>query len=142
MSQIANSTFGPTPTSPPANQHGLPRRSSWRTTQLHRKTSNSSEEIKQDLKEPPAPAPAMFWHKPACFGKAPPKALRAHTMTLIGDGCMLVFGGCDARACFNQIYIFDAGNLIGIHCRHHVLVKSRNYWGNSQRSPGPLQYIG
>jgi hypothetical protein len=56
----------------------------------------------------PAPAPAMYWSKTRTHGK-PPKAIRAHTVNLVGE-LMYVFGGCDAKTCFNAVLIFDAGS--------------------------------
>ncbi|CAG8542558.1 12406_t:CDS:2 [Ambispora leptoticha] len=43
-------------------------------------------------------------------GKSPARALRAHTVNLVGES-MFVFGGCDARTCFNNVYIFDADTM-------------------------------
>jgi N-acetylneuraminic acid mutarotase len=48
----------------------------------------------------------MYWSRaPACG--APHTSLRAHTTTLIGSN-VYVFGGCDSRACFNELYVLDA----------------------------------
>jgi len=48
----------------------------------------------------------MYWSRaPACG--APHTALRAHTTTLVGSN-VYVFGGCDSRACFNELYVLDA----------------------------------
>ncbi|TPX16799.1 uncharacterized protein E0L32_012364, partial [Thyridium curvatum] len=54
----------------------------------------------------PAPASGMYWSKAPVSGTAH-TALRAHTTTLIGSN-VYVFGGCDSRACFNELYVFDA----------------------------------
>jgi hypothetical protein len=53
----------------------------------------------------------MYWSKVQTHGKSPARPLRAHTVNLVGE-IMYVFGGCDARACFNSIYVFDAGKPI------------------------------
>ena len=37
--------------------------------------------------------------------------MRAHTVNLVGE-LMFVFGGCDARTCFNTVYVFDAGKSL------------------------------
>jgi hypothetical protein len=50
----------------------------------------------------------MYWSKTRTHGK-PPKALRAHTVNLVGE-LMYCFGGCDAKTCFNSVLIFDAGS--------------------------------
>ncbi|KAG9255962.1 uncharacterized protein F5Z01DRAFT_619200 [Emericellopsis atlantica] len=54
----------------------------------------------------PAPASGMYWSKALTSG-TPVPSLRAHTTTLIGSN-IYVFGGCDSRACFNDLYVLDA----------------------------------
>ena len=48
----------------------------------------------------------MYWSRAPVSG-TPHTALRAHTTTLIGSN-VYIFGGCDARACFNSLYVLDA----------------------------------
>lgn len=55
---------------------------------------------------PPAPSSGMYWSKAPVSGASHP-ALRAHTTTLIGSS-VYIFGGCDARTCFNDLYVMDA----------------------------------
>lgn len=55
---------------------------------------------------PAAPSSGMYWSRCATSG-APHTALRAHTATPVGSN-VFVFGGCDARACFNELYVLDA----------------------------------
>lgn len=57
----------------------------------------------------PAPSSGMYWTRAPVSGVPHPK-LRAHTATLIGSN-IFVFGGCDARACFNDLYVFDADSF-------------------------------
>jgi N-acetylneuraminic acid mutarotase len=52
-----------------------------------------------------APASGMYWTRAPVSG-VPHTALRAHTTTAIGSN-VYVFGGCDSRACFNQLYVLD-----------------------------------
>lgn len=54
----------------------------------------------------PAPASGMYWSKAFVSG-SPHSNLRAHTTTLIGSN-IYIFGGCDARTCFNTVYVLDA----------------------------------
>jgi hypothetical protein len=54
---------------------------------------------------PAAPSSGMYWSKAPVSG-APHTSLRAHTTTLIGSN-IYIFGGCDSRACFNELYVFD-----------------------------------
>ncbi|KAF3931188.1 hypothetical protein ABW19_dt0204939 [Dactylella cylindrospora] len=57
----------------------------------------------------PAPASGMYWYKAFSHG-IPSVALRAHTCTLIGSS-IYIFGGCDSKACFNDLYVFDADSM-------------------------------
>ncbi|KAM0475111.1 hypothetical protein ACHAPX_007245 [Trichoderma viride] len=58
---------------------------------------------------PPAPASGMYWSKAPISGAAHSN-LRAHTTTLIGSS-VYVFGGCDAKTCFNSMYVLDADSF-------------------------------
>ncbi|CAI4218602.1 unnamed protein product [Parascedosporium putredinis] len=57
----------------------------------------------------PAPASGMYWSKAPVSGIAHP-SLRAHTTTLVGSN-IFVFGGCDSKACFKDLYVFDADSF-------------------------------
>lgn len=48
----------------------------------------------------------MYWSLAPLSG-SPPLSLRAHTTALIGSS-IYIFGGCDSRACFNELYVLDA----------------------------------
>ncbi|EKD18510.1 uncharacterized protein L3040_007465 [Drepanopeziza brunnea f. sp. 'multigermtubi'] len=54
----------------------------------------------------PAPASGMYWSKAPVSG-ASHTSLRAHTTTLVGSN-VYIFGGCDSRSCFNELYVLDA----------------------------------
>ncbi|KAH7320196.1 hypothetical protein B0I35DRAFT_353204 [Stachybotrys elegans] len=56
-----------------------------------------------------APASGMYWSKAPASG-APHTPLRAHTTCLIGSN-VYVFGGCDSRTCFNDMYVLDADSF-------------------------------
>ncbi|KFA73114.1 hypothetical protein S40288_02805 [Stachybotrys chartarum IBT 40288] len=58
---------------------------------------------------PPAPASGMYWSKAPTSG-APHTSLRAHTTCLIGSN-VYIFGGCDSRTCFNDMYVLDADSF-------------------------------
>ncbi|KAF4125098.1 Kelch motif [Geosmithia morbida] len=55
---------------------------------------------------PQAPASGMYWSRAPTSG-VPVPCLRAHATAAIGSS-IYVFGGCDARACFNDLYVLDA----------------------------------
>jgi hypothetical protein len=59
----------------------------------------------------PAPAPAMYWSVVPSRGQYPTKPLRAHSAELVGD-LMYVFGGCNSKGCFNDLFIFDTGKTL------------------------------
>ncbi|KAI1870887.1 hypothetical protein JX265_005927 [Neoarthrinium moseri] len=58
---------------------------------------------------PAAPSSGMYWSLAPVSG-ASHTPLRAHTMTLVGSN-VFVFGGCDSRACFNELYVLDADSF-------------------------------
>lgn len=51
----------------------------------------------------------MYWSRAPVSG-APHKPVRAHTTTLVGNS-VFVFGGCDSRVCFNDLYVLDADSF-------------------------------
>ncbi|KAH8880083.1 galactose oxidase [Thozetella sp. PMI_491] len=57
----------------------------------------------------PAPSSGMYWSHAPVSG-SPHTALRAHTTTLVGSN-VYVFGGCDSRTCFNELYVLDADSF-------------------------------
>lgn len=57
----------------------------------------------------PAPASGMYWSLAPVSGHSH-TSLRAHTTTLINSS-IYVFGGCDSRSCFNELYIFDPDSM-------------------------------
>ncbi|KAL6625306.1 galactose oxidase [Neocallimastix sp. 'constans'] len=62
------------------------------------------------------PTPAMHWKKIDASGKAPPRCLRGHTMCMI-DEKIYIFGGCDNKVCYNDLYVFDADTSWWMHCK-------------------------
>ncbi|KAJ1542983.1 hypothetical protein HK096_008897, partial [Nowakowskiella sp. JEL0078] len=62
------------------------------------------------LTNPAIPIPSMHWSKLKARGSAPPRALRAHTMTQVNDQ-LFVFGGCDSGVCFNDLFVFDVETM-------------------------------
>ena len=61
----------------------------------------------------PAPPPVMYWSKAPVWGALPTHGFRAHTVTL-ADNVVWIFGGCDDRGCFKDMWCFN----IGEHHRH------------------------
>lgn len=56
----------------------------------------------------PAPAAGMYWSRTITYGRGPSRPLRAHSANMVGEA-MYVFGGCNQKTCFNQLYILDMG---------------------------------
>ncbi|CAG8666797.1 19843_t:CDS:2 [Dentiscutata erythropus] len=95
-----------------------------------RRNPQSEPHIPQAPPVPPAPAPSMYWSKIRTHGKIP-KALRAHTVNLVGelmtigdpppacrahsstlvDKRLFIFGGGDGPEYFNDLYVFDTDTL-------------------------------
>jgi len=95
------------------------------------------------------PTPAMHWKKIDSYGKVPPRALRGHTMCMIEEK-IYIFGGCDNKVCYNDLYIFDADTNWWMHsktngtppppCRAHSCIAIDNdiyFFGGGD---GPTYY--
>lgn len=62
---------------------------------------------------PPAPAAGMYWSRAVTFSarsKDAP-ALRAHSSCVVQDH-LYVFGGSDAKRCFNTLHVLDMGRFM------------------------------
>lgn len=57
---------------------------------------------------PIAPATTMYWSRAPVHGTLPMHSMRAHTVTLV-DNVAWLFGGCDDKGCWKDIYCFDTG---------------------------------
>ncbi|GAC99078.1 hypothetical protein PHSY_006675 [Pseudozyma hubeiensis SY62] len=58
----------------------------------------------------PAPPPAMYWSKAPAHGSVPRRSFRAHTANLC-DEVLWLFGGCDNRGCFRDLWCFDTETM-------------------------------
>jgi hypothetical protein len=56
----------------------------------------------------PAPPPVMYWSKAPVWGVLPTHGFRAHTVTLV-DNVAWIFGGCDDKGCFKDMWCFNIG---------------------------------
>lgn len=56
----------------------------------------------------PAPATLMYWSRAPVYGFLPTHGLRAHTTTLV-DGVAWIFGGCDEKGCWKDVWCFHTG---------------------------------
>ncbi|KAK8103830.1 galactose oxidase [Apiospora kogelbergensis] len=75
-----------------------------------RKPSQAARARSRDgARRPSCPSSGMYWSRAPVSGAAH-TPLRAHTTTLVGSN-VYVFGGCDSRACFNELYVLDADSF-------------------------------
>src|SRR6266581_3430750 len=54
------------------------------------------------------PLPVMYWSRAPVWGSLPTHGFRAHTVTL-ADDVAWIFGGCDDRGCFKDMWCFNTG---------------------------------
>lgn len=52
----------------------------------------------------------MYWSRAPVYGAIPMRSMRAHSVTLV-DSVAWLFGGCDDKGCWKDIYCFDTGAL-------------------------------
>jgi hypothetical protein len=67
----------------------------------------------------PAPAPVMYWSKAPVWGTLPTHGFRAHTVTL-ADNVAWIFGGCDDRGCFKDMWCFNIGACVAHIADDHI----------------------
>jgi hypothetical protein len=65
-----------------------------------------------------APTVQMYWSKAPVWGSMPNHGMRAHSVTLV-DSVAWIFGGCDERGCWKDLWLFNTGTfaseLIPVH---------------------------
>ncbi|PCH42996.1 galactose oxidase [Wolfiporia cocos MD-104 SS10] len=62
----------------------------------------------------PAPATVMYWSRAPVYGLLPQHGVRAHSATLV-DSVAWLFGGCDERGCWRDIYLFNTETMQWTH---------------------------
>jgi hypothetical protein len=71
------------------------------------------------------PATIMHWSKAPVYGYLPAHNVRAHSVTLVEQTAWL-FGGCDERECWGNMYAFDIGSclliVVILSYMHHPLI--------------------
>jgi len=55
-----------------------------------------------------APTVQMHWSKAPVWGTMPNHGMRAHSVTLV-DSVAWIFGGCDERGCWKDLWLFNTG---------------------------------
>ncbi|KIJ61244.1 hypothetical protein HYDPIDRAFT_116246, partial [Hydnomerulius pinastri MD-312] len=63
---------------------------------------------------PLAPATTMYWSRAPVHGALPMRNMRAHTVTLV-DNVAWLFGGCDDKGCWKDVYCFDTETMQWSH---------------------------
>jgi Rab9 effector protein with kelch motifs len=61
-----------------------------------------------------APTTTMYWSKGPVYGHMPSRGMRAHSATLV-DNVVWLFGGCDEKGCWKDVYCFDTGAFIPLY---------------------------
>ncbi|CCM00976.1 uncharacterized protein FIBRA_03024 [Fibroporia radiculosa] len=61
-----------------------------------------------------APATLMYWSRAPVYGLLPPHGLRAHSVTMV-DTTAWMFGGCDDKGCWRDIYHFNTETMQWAH---------------------------
>ena len=54
----------------------------------------------------------MYWSKAPVWGTMPNHGMRAHSVTLV-DSVAWIFGGCDERGCWKDLWLFNTGACLG-----------------------------
>jgi Rab9 effector protein with kelch motifs len=73
-------------------------------TQRYRATPR----LPHDKDAKPVPATLMHWSLAPVYGHLPTRGMRAHTVTMV-DNVAWVFGGCDDKGCWQDVWCFDIG---------------------------------
>jgi hypothetical protein len=55
-----------------------------------------------------APTVQMYWSKAPVWGTMPNHGMRAHSVTLV-ESVAWIFGGCDERGCWKDLWLFNTG---------------------------------
>ena len=64
--------------------------------------------LPHDIDIEPSPATVMYWSRAPVYGAVPNRGMRAHSVTIV-DTVAWVFGGCDDKDCWKDVYCFDTG---------------------------------
>ncbi|ORZ25700.1 hypothetical protein BCR42DRAFT_13029 [Absidia repens] len=108
-SSNSNTTTPPLPppssssSSSSSNKRSVPKLTDYAAAAIELSSSAGSHNA-------PAPAAGMYWSRTITYGRAPSRPLRAHSANMVGE-MMYVFGGCNQKTCFNQLYILDMDTL-------------------------------
>ncbi|KAF8645697.1 hypothetical protein AX16_007632 [Volvariella volvacea WC 439] len=74
----------------------------------------STPRLPHDKDVEPAPSTLMYWSRAPVYGTLPTRPMRAHSVTLV-DTTAWVFGGCDDKDNFQDIYCFDIETMQWSH---------------------------
>ncbi|KAG1839319.1 hypothetical protein DFJ58DRAFT_812579 [Suillus subalutaceus] len=110
----STSTCTPTPTMP-----GTPRTTSSRkpSSLRHSSTAVPAESITSSIKRRKYPSKNPQRARttpPPVHGMLPMRSFRAHTVTLV-DHVAWLFGGCDDKGCWKDVYCFDTDTMHWSH---------------------------
>ncbi|EIN05797.1 galactose oxidase [Punctularia strigosozonata HHB-11173 SS5] len=70
--------------------------------------------LPHDKNAKPVPATLMHWSPAPVYGYLPTRGMRAHTVTMV-DNVAWVFGGCDDKGCWQDVWCFDVETMFWSH---------------------------
>ncbi|KAF7430634.1 hypothetical protein PC9H_006343 [Pleurotus ostreatus] len=94
----------------PQPPHSPKPGSSAHTLQKYR----SNPRLPNDKECARVPSTMMYWSRAPVYGAIPMRTFRAHTVTLV-DNVAWLFGGCDDKDCWKDIYLFDTETMQWSH---------------------------
>jgi len=82
-----------------------------------------------------APTVQMYWSKAPVWGTMPNHGMRAHSVTLV-DSVAWIFGGCDERGCWKDLWLFNTGNYVRSRSRIFFRLTRGYLRNNAVVAPG------
>ncbi|KAL0956856.1 hypothetical protein HGRIS_002964 [Hohenbuehelia grisea] len=74
----------------------------------------SNPRLPHDKETQRVPATMMYWSRAPVWGHLPTRTMRAHSVTLV-DNVAWLFGGCDDKDCWKDLYLFDTETMEFTH---------------------------
>ncbi|KXN82385.1 Host cell factor 2 [Leucoagaricus sp. SymC.cos] len=86
----------------------------------------SAPRLVYDKEAEAAPSTGMYWSRAPVFGAIPNRTMRAHSVTVV-DNVLWLFGGCDERESWRDIYCLDVETMQWTHpeCQGDIPPPSR-----------------
>ncbi|KAG8894376.1 hypothetical protein FRC00_009039 [Tulasnella sp. 408] len=105
-SAVPDRTGQPTPKPSPSAQGGAQSKSSKSHPQTTSRAKFRHTPHLPQYEAERVSAAMMHWSKAPVHGTLPTRSMRAHTVTMV-DNIAWIFGGCDERGCWRDVWCFD-----------------------------------